>query len=1152
MKIHSAVIVCLLLGLATGMGAGQAPARRDLKDLFRDPPREYSLEPLWSWNGTLDSEKLIWQIDQMVDKGVFGAYMHARDGLDQSRTPYFSEGFWDAVKTCVDHGEKVGFQTWIYDEDKWPSGDAGGRTRAANPERYTAAGLSHRYQDVRGPDKIKLDFPQATFVIAARRLSDNRIDSATLIDLTEVNRRKADWEVPEGDWRISQLEPVRRPQPLPNYLNPDTVAEFIRNTYEQYASRFSAQFGKTIPGSFFDEIYNINLAWDPLLEERFRKEKGYELRKVLPLLFEDGGPDTIRVRCDYFEVLTRQYEAAWFIQLSDWCARHNLKLTGHTLEELSEIPTQGDYFRTWRHAQIPGTDNEDFRYTFPRVIGSWKPKQLSSLTHVYSKPRAMVEALGGAGWTITLDQARYGVNMLSVYGINSFVFHLFHYCLDTPQSMDDWPNSWFFQNPYWKYFKNFSDYVRRLSFMGSQGEHVADVAVLYPVEEVWSNGLAHRLPLRPVAVSLVDQLMRGQLDCDLVDTDSVIRAVPAAGGRAKIGAESYRVILLPNVATVSLASYRRIAELAGKGLKVLAVGAVPRNSAENGSDDPEVMRLSQALFPGRAGVLPGVDEVIPSLKKMWPVDVQVEGGPEPALRYYHRRVGKREVYFLANSERREISARIRFGAQGGAEKWDPQTGESSRLAPVDPKSSTFDLNFLPWQACYVVFDKTARPLAAQASGVQGKPSVVLALAGPWNFQLAPTELDYRWSADPGETTVAVPVAEFRLQAGKTDRLWRRIKLSDSLNPAKGAARYLSRWDAAWITRYFFDRNHPGELAGPDLQFTREWDIPFEPQSTQIELVADGKADCSWNGKSIAADIEPVKPMILRDFPVERGKGRLTVNVRGAGFLLVQGLIRGKNGSTLAIRSDRDWTVSAPGKQPLPAYEFAFLPFGKWGEPGTEPAQGLLPATAWYRLRVPPGATSLEPLQVRGASELFLDGRRLDTGGGRTVLPRSSPGEAMLQVKVTLAKPDDGLQAPPVFHCSAQQAPLGDWRGLGLDWYSGRGVYRIKFKLPANHPGKPLTLDLGTLCYTGEVWLNGNLAGTLVWPPYQLDITRSVHTGTNEIVVVVANLLANRMRWDIFDAAISLPVSRWWHDGNILRDGDKLTSGLLGPVRILVR
>jgi len=101
-------------------------------------------------------------------------------------------------------------------------------------------------------------------------------------------------------------------------LNPDVVEEFLRNTYEQYAARFSRYFGRTVPGSFFDEIFNLRLAWDPLLEERFRARKGYALSKVLPLMHLDGGPETIKIRCDYFEELARLYEEAWFRRLASW------------------------------------------------------------------------------------------------------------------------------------------------------------------------------------------------------------------------------------------------------------------------------------------------------------------------------------------------------------------------------------------------------------------------------------------------------------------------------------------------------------------------------------------------------------------------------------------------------------------------------------------------------------------------------------------------------------------------------------------------------------------------------------------------------------------------------------------------------------------
>ncbi|MGC9973491.1 MAG: hypothetical protein ABSE56_23190 [Bryobacteraceae bacterium] len=99
---------------------------------------------------------------------------------------------------------------------------------------------------------------------------------------------------------------------------------------------------------------------------------------------------------------------------------------------------------------------------------------------------------------------------------------------------------------------------------------------------------------------------------------------------------------------------------------------------------------------------------------------------------------------------------------------------------------------------------------------------------------------------------------------------------------------------------------------------------------------------------------------------------------------------------------------------------------------------------------------------------------------------------------------------------------------------------------------PPPATVGALCYTGEVWLNGKLIDTLAWPPYRADITGAARAGSNELVIVAANLLANQMRWNLFDAAISRPMSRWWHDGNILRDADKLRSGLIGPVRVEIR
>ncbi len=1119
------------------------PAADALQDRFRDPPREYSMEPFWSWNGTLVPEKLRWQMEQMLEKGVYGAYMHARNGLDQSATPYFSEGFWQAVRVSVEHAEKLGFRTWIYDEDKWPSGAAGGRTIAANPARFRATGLEPQIRSVSGPTAVRMDFPEARFVVAARRSGPERIETGSLTDLSELNRRPDGvWNAPPGQWLLFVFRPVRGREELPNYLNPDAVEEFLRNTYEQYAARFGRHFGRTIPGSFFDEIFNLRLAWDPLLEERFRARKGYALGKVLPLMYVDGGPETIKIRCDYFEEFTRLYEEAWFRRLASWCERHNLKLTGHTNEGLYSIRDQGDYFRTWRHPQIPGTDNEDFRYTFPRVIGAWKPKQLSSVAHVYGKPRAMAEALGGAGWPITLEEARYGVNMLAVYGINYFIFHLFHYALDTPYSMDDWPNSWFYENPYWKYFKKFADYIRRLSFLGSQGRHVADLAVLYPVEEVWSLGMKDPPPGEPPVVELVDRLVREPWDCDLVDTDSLIAASALEGGRARIGAESYRVLVLPRAETVSLRAYRRIAELAAQGLEVAALGAAPRHSAENGAEDPEVLRISQRLFSDGSRLFKDAAGLIAWLRGRCQPDVEILSGPRDTLRYLHRTAEGREVYLLVNSERRPARWRLRFRAAGAAEKWDPETGAATPLA-AGPQS-TLDLDFLPWQAYYVVFGS---PAAAPPPAAPGEALPPIELKGPWTLQLVPSELDYVWKPDPGPTRIEVPVVEFRFEREGPEPPWRRVKLRDALDPRQGVARYLSPWDAHWITRYVY-RRHPGQLGGPRLRFRKDLDLPFQPSGAWLTAVADGEFDLEVNGRRVGGG-RKLSPETFRSLPLERGRNRLEIEVRGEGYLLAQGEVLGPDRQRLGIYTARDWTVAAPSEPPQEAFQFAYPPFGRWGDLPLDGRRQALPAVIWYRLRVPPGARLLEAPEVGGEYSLYLNGRPLPPAGKD---PVSLPGPGELQLKVRLARPDDGLRAPIAFRAGPAPARPGDWRELGLDWYSGRGVYRTEFRLPAGYAGAHLTLDLGELCYTGEVWLNGRPVDTLLWPPYRAEISRAARAGRNELVVIVANLLANQMRWNIFDAALSSPVSRWWHDGNILREAEKLRSGLIGPVRIEAR
>ncbi|MBR5044463.1 MAG: hypothetical protein IKX66_03850, partial [Clostridia bacterium] len=93
------------------------------RELFENPTSEYRGTPFWAWNCHLEKDELLRQIDVMKEMGFGGAHMHVRTGLD---TPYLSDEFFDLITACVDKSEKEGMLAWLYDEDRWPSGAAGG------------------------------------------------------------------------------------------------------------------------------------------------------------------------------------------------------------------------------------------------------------------------------------------------------------------------------------------------------------------------------------------------------------------------------------------------------------------------------------------------------------------------------------------------------------------------------------------------------------------------------------------------------------------------------------------------------------------------------------------------------------------------------------------------------------------------------------------------------------------------------------------------------------------------------------------------------------------------------------------------------------------------------------------------------------------
>ena len=139
--------------------------------------------------------------------------------------------------------------------------------------------------------------------------------------------------------------------------------------------------------------------------------------------------------------------------------------------------------------------------------------------------------------------------------------------------------------------------------------------------------------------------------------------------------------------------------------------------------------------------------------------------------------------------------------------------------------------------------------------------------------------------------------------------------------------------------------------------------------------------------------------------------------------------------------------------------------------------------------------------------------------------------------------------------------LGSWTvldGEAMKNFSGTAKYSISFQKPGN--ADSWLLDLGKVHETAEVFLNGKKLATLIGPSFQVEISADQMKETNQLEIVVANLMANRISymdknnlpWKIFYNT-NMPARKRENVKNGLFDASlwqPLPSGLLGPVKII--
>ena len=1160
-----------------------------LRSAFTKVDRKYAPVAMWNWNGHLHEAELGRQLTEFAGHGLGGVAIQARESV---QTPYLGDRWLDAVDYTVRKGQAAGLTTWICDDYGSPSGSAGSTddrngqaasaVLSAGPEHHSKT-LVRTIHKIQGPQQLSLEgrFPAGTPLVqvAVRLDEDGDLDPSTFENLKSQNT----WSCPEGVWRLISFS-VRTLDQQIDYLRPQTVKAFLAATYNVYDERFKAEFGSAIPGMFSHEphIAAEPLPWTDALPARFKKDKGYDLLDLLPLLVLRGGVETSKVRCDFYETVSALYEEAWFEQISTWCKRRGLEWTGYTEEHVAAHPArQGDYFRTVRHLSIPGTDHHGFRLDRPRTVQPAEVKPAVSIAAMKGVGRSLAEAFGGAGWGVTPDELRYGASLLAAYGIGFQALRGFFYSMGTADAADDWPPSLSYQNPYWPHFGELVDYVTRLSSIVSQSKASTTIGVMYPWTSIAANTAdgrpnARAREIASIYEALIDGLIGKSVDVHVLDEKFLCEA-RLENGMLKQGDVAVDTLILPPTPVIGRPAMRRIAAFARSGGVVVAVGERPSGSSDAGARDRSISRTVTDIFGPNASSAAGakfgkgqayeVPEKLPKaiecIVAIVKSDVTVEGKHDVIA--VERVVDGAAVLIVVNRSKEKAKVSVTSGASGGAQVWNPETAEAVALPLSGSRGKRkFDLELSPHAARVVVFDASAKATRAKPGGRNRRPKRT-EFKTDWSFALADGTLVGQGSVKQFELPV-LRTESFALGHGRLERL-RDPEYDDAHWPEtwliRAGADTVGNWRGKWITGV---RKHGGWAVDRSsdqhqrLRFTRSIEVMEPPIKAMVSFSAVDVATVYVNNIQVGKSEEWATPVTFNLMPyLKLGENTIVADVECTSgspiSMLMECQIDLRSGDSVVLVSDSSWEVTAIPTEvwsersydrdtPLVTWERGRPPIQPWGHMPLKGDPTAFPRMLMYRQRLPVGCVGIGIPKIKGEYKVFVDvrERQADIEGVYNI----TTGR-LLSVEIVAVDRSSGILGPLDLYARSTSIALKPWAELGYGWYSGTGIYERNFDLTAGQADSRVILELGDVRHTAEVFVNNRRVGARLWAPYEFDISPYIQKGSNSLSVHVSNLLANQMRWKRDETRMSDPWHRYWHEDNI--EHEALVSGLLGPVKV---
>ncbi len=539
------------------------------KNEFIMPRPEFRGMVFWALNGKLDPMEMKRQIRVFKEMGFNGFFLHSRVGL---KTEYLGREWFDCVNACAEEAGRLGMKAWLYDEDRWPSGFAGGMV--SRVDEFRAKKLCLEEGEAQPGENILAYYNL--------RFKDGVLVGYGQCEPDSVQAK--DEKFFRAYWKYEDKDDAFNGESYVDTMHPGAINHFLKCTHQKYLDNSGRHFGRSIPGIFTDEpnyalvTAKAVLPWTHEGLARFRDFAGYDLLPTLPELFFQTPSPFSKTRMDFHAFLSQQFDDAFFKQISQWCAMNNLVFTGHLLYE--DTPTKqaahiGAAMRHYEHFNMPGID---------LITDKWASylaaKQLSSVAHQMGIAQRLTETDGCTGWDYPLYGYKCQGDWQYALGINRRCLHLAMYTMEGIGKRD-YPPSVSYQTSWHRQYRFVEDYFARIAQVLDNLTERRTILMLHPMESVWGeryakmnedalNGLDHDF------MAISHALLANNLDFDYGDEEILTRLkARVEDGRIVLGKAEYSAVLVPPISTIRRSTLDLLLGFAAAGGDVYVLGKAP-------------------------------------------------------------------------------------------------------------------------------------------------------------------------------------------------------------------------------------------------------------------------------------------------------------------------------------------------------------------------------------------------------------------------------------------------------------------------------------------------------------------------------------------------------------------------------------------------